>query len=62
MLLKAVVAVKADKAKALDMFAKGEGGFKGRDLYPFCFNMTDGRVHPSPNLNARQTSERDART
>jgi hypothetical protein len=32
MLEKAVTAVKADKAKALDMFLKGEGGFKDRDL------------------------------
>src|SRR3972149_9608171 len=36
MLEKAVAAVKADKAKALEMFTKGEGGFKDRDLYPFC--------------------------
>ena len=28
MLMKAVAAVKADKAKALDMFNKGEGGFR----------------------------------
>ena len=32
MLEKAVVAVKEDKAKALDMFNKGGGGFKDRDL------------------------------
>jgi hypothetical protein len=32
MLEKAVAAVKQDKAKALDMFNKGEGGFKDRDL------------------------------
>jgi hypothetical protein len=44
MLLKAVAAVKADKAKALDMFNKGEGGFLDRDLYPFCFNAGDGKV------------------
>ena len=31
MLLKAVAAVKADKTKALDMFAKGEGGFLDRN-------------------------------
>ena len=36
MLEKAVAALKADKAKALGMFTKGEGGFKDRDLYPFC--------------------------
>ena len=32
MLTKAVTAVQADKAKALDMFNKGEGGFLDRDL------------------------------
>ena len=36
MLEKAVAAVKQDKTKALDMFNKGEGGFKDRDLYVFC--------------------------
>ena len=42
MLMKAVAAVKADKAKALDMFNKGEGGFLDRDLYVFCANVSDG--------------------
>src|SRR5580700_3716898 len=42
MLEKAVAAVNADKVKALEMFDKGEGGFKDRDLYPFCFNIADG--------------------
>jgi len=44
MLTKAVAAVKADKAKAIDMFIKGEGGFLDRDLYPFCGNISDGKV------------------
>jgi len=44
MLEKAVAAVKADKAKALAMFNKGEGGFKDRDLQPFCFNVSDGKL------------------
>jgi Single Cache domain 2 len=48
MLEKAVAAVKADKAKALDMFNKGEGGFKDRDLYPFCFNISDGIATAGP--------------
>ena len=43
MLLKAVAAVKADKTKALDMFNKGAGGFLDRDLYPFCWNVSDGQ-------------------
>jgi Single Cache domain 2 len=48
MLERAVAAVKADKAKALDMFIKGEGGFKDRDLYPFCFSVADGKVLAGP--------------
>jgi Single Cache domain 2 len=48
MLEKAVAAVKADKGKALDMFNKGEGGFKDRDLYPFCFNISDGIINAGP--------------
>ena len=35
----AVAAVKEDKAKALDMFSKGEGGFKDRDLYVWCAEL-----------------------
>jgi single cache domain-containing protein len=48
MLDKAVAAVKADPAVALAMFIKGEGGFKDRDLYPFCFRLADGKVLASP--------------
>ena len=58
---KAVAAVKADKAKALDMFAKGEGGFKDRDLYPFCFNISDGKINPYANPNATNFGQ-DVRT
>jgi hypothetical protein len=36
MLEKAVAAMKTDQTKALEMFTKGEGGFKDRDLYPYC--------------------------
>jgi hypothetical protein len=43
MLAKAVAAVKAGKAQALDMFNRGEDGFPDRDLYPFCFNVSDGK-------------------
>jgi Single Cache domain 2 len=62
MLLKAVAAVKADKAKALDMFAKGDGGFKDRDLYPFCFNLSDGKALPFANPNGRSVFGQDERT
>jgi hypothetical protein len=53
MLLKVVAAVKADKAKALDMFNKGEGGFADRDLYPFCSNISDGISVAISNPNAK---------
>ena len=62
MLVKAVAAVKADKTKALDMFAKGEGGFLDRDLYPFCFNISDGKLHPLANPNVKQNVGQDVRT
>jgi signal transduction histidine kinase len=48
MLEKAVAAVKADKAKALAAFAGGKDGFKDRDLYPFCFNTSDGVTVAGP--------------
>ena len=50
MLEKAVVALKADKAKALAMFSKGEGGFKDRDLYVWCANVSDGVLTAHPYL------------
>ena len=51
MLERAVAAVKEDKAKALDMFNKGEGGFKDRDLYVWCANASDGIVTAQPYMN-----------
>jgi hypothetical protein len=62
MLMKAVAAVKADKAKALDMFNKGEGGFLDRDLYVFCDNLSDAKVVAIGNPNAKQLIGTDART
>jgi hypothetical protein len=43
MLDRAVAAVKADKVGALAKFNNGDGGFRDRDLYPFCFNLSDGK-------------------
>jgi len=51
MLERAVAAVKDDKAKALDMFNKGEGGFKDRDLYVWCANASDGIITATPYWN-----------
>jgi signal transduction histidine kinase len=56
MLEKAVAAVKADKAKALEMFNKGEGGFKDRDLYPFC-GGPDGMVTAHPKLMGKSLKD-----
>lgn len=50
MLEKAVAVLKADKAKALAMFNKGEGGFRDRDLYVFCANASDGVMTAHPYL------------
>ena len=60
--MKAVAAVKADKAKALDMFNKGEGGFLDRDLCVFCGNVSDGKAVAIGNPNAKQLIGVDART
>ena len=61
MLMKAIAAVKADKAKALDMFNKGEGGFRDRDLYVFCANASDGTVVAMGNPNLKQALGMDVR-
>jgi hypothetical protein len=57
MLEKALAAVKADKAKALDQIQKGEGGFKDRDLYAFCANAGDGIITAHPSLKGKNIRE-----
>ena len=54
MLEKAVAAVKENKAKALDMFNKGEGGFKDRDLYVYCANASDGILTAHPTNKGKE--------
>jgi hypothetical protein len=61
MLVKALAAVKADKDKALDMFNKGEGEFRDRDLYVFCVNASDGTVVAIGNPNLKQALGTDVR-
>ena len=56
MLDKAVAAVKANKAAALSQFAKGEGGFKDRDLYPFC-GGPDGVFTAHPSLTGKSMKD-----
>ena len=61
-LMKAVAAVKAGKAKGLDMIAKVEGGFRDRDLYPYCFNLSDGTLYPFANPTLKAVFGKDYRT
>jgi cytochrome c len=52
MLEKAVAALKDDPAAALAHFNSPVGGFRDRDLYVFCFDMTTGKftAHVNPAL------------
>jgi signal transduction histidine kinase len=52
LLEKGIAALKANKNEALAKFPKADGGFRDRDLYIFCFNMSDGKftAHPNPAL------------
>lgn len=59
MLRRAAAAVRADKDKALFLFNNGDGGFKDRDLYPFCVNVSDGKM--LANGFAKQLIGQDAR-
>lgn len=56
MLERAVAALKQDEAKALEMFTKGEGGFKDRDLYPYC-GGPDGLFTAHPKLVGKSLKE-----
>ena len=57
MLEKAVAAVKENKEKALELFNKGEGGFKDRDLYVFCANASDGVITAHPYLKGEHLQD-----
>lgn len=56
MLEKAVSAVKADKSSALSQMAKGENGFRDRDLYPFC-GGPDGNFSAHPSLTGKSMKD-----
>jgi hypothetical protein len=57
MLDRAVAAVKEDKAKALEMFNTGDGGFRDRDLYVMCANASDGIITASPTIKGGQLQD-----
>jgi hypothetical protein len=62
MLAKTVAALKADKQKTIEMINKGEGGFLDRDLYPFCSNLSDGKIVAIGSPDANQLVGVDTRT
>src|SRR6478736_1462335 len=43
--------------KAVDMFNKGESGFKDRDLYVFCANASDGVLTAHPYLKGENLTK-----
>ena len=59
MLEKTVAALKADKAKTLDQINKGKNGFLVGDIYPFCFNLSDGVNVAVANPNAKALIGKD---
>src|SRR6516225_7682411 len=61
MLEKTVAAIKADKAKTLDQINKGENGFLVGDIYPFCFNLSDGLLVAVGKPNGEGLLGKDAR-
>lgn len=62
MLEKTVTALKADKAKTLDEINAGSNGFLVGDIYPFCFNLSDGKNVAVANPNAKGLIGKDVRT
>jgi len=62
MLEKTVAALKADKAKTLDEINRGGNGFVQGDIYPFCFNLSDGLLVAVANPNVKGLLGKDART
>lgn len=61
MLEKAVAAMKEDQDQALAMFASGEGGFKDRDLYPYC-GGPDGIFTAHPTLVGKSLKDLSDKT
>jgi signal transduction histidine kinase len=63
MLDRAASELKANEAAALARFNKGEAGFKDRDLYVFCFDMTTGKftagVQPLIGTDVKALKEKD---
>jgi signal transduction histidine kinase len=61
MLDKTIAALKADKAKTLDEINNAQNGFLQGDIYPFCFNLSDGVIVAIANPNAKANLGKDVR-
>jgi signal transduction histidine kinase len=61
MLDKTVAAIKADKAKTLAEINAGTNGFFVGDIYPFCWNLSDGKNVAVANPNAKGLIGKDIR-
>ena len=64
MLEKAVAELKVNEAGAIAAFNKADGGFRDRDLYVFCFEMSTGKftAHVNPRnigTDVRALKEKD---
>jgi hypothetical protein len=57
MLERAIDAVEADKARALESFNAENGGFRDRDLYVFCVNASDGIETAHPTHKGRRITD-----
>ena len=61
MLDKTITALKADKAKTLEQINACTNGFLQGDIYPFCFNLSDGLLVAVSNPNAKVNLGKDIR-
>jgi hypothetical protein len=62
MLDKTMTALKADKAKTLEQINAASNGFLVGDIYPFCFQLSDGKIVAVASNNAKPNLGKDIRT
>ena len=61
MLDKTITALKVNKDKTLDEINEGKNGFLQGDIYPFCFNLSDGVNVAVASPNAKVNLGKDIR-
>ena len=55
------VGARSKKSDTIDQINKGENGFLVGNLYPFCFNLSDGIIVALGNPNVKQLVGTDSR-